>query len=107
MSRQLCVTCCRSVVLLGVLGCNRRTDPSAAPRVTIVGRWEGTDEGPENGKTVWEFTKDGTVKASTGREVGSTATFRFLNDNTLEIAWEDMEVVTYNVGRTGMPCRLH
>jgi hypothetical protein len=91
------VTCCISAVLLGILGCNRHTDRSAAPRVVIVGRWESTDDDPENGTTVWEFTKDGTVKASSGREVGSTATFRFLDDETLEIAWEDMETVTYKV----------
>ncbi len=98
MSRLLCVIFCFSIALPGVVGCNRHTESPAKPGVLIVGRWETMDD-PKNGKTVWEFTKDGKVTGSSGPEAASTGTFRFVGDDTMEIAWEgeDMEKATYKV----------
>jgi hypothetical protein len=65
-----------------------------------VGRWETTEADSVN-RPIWEFTEDGRVKGFSGPEVG-LGTYIFLNGDTLEIAWDDMEMekVTFKISIT-------
>ena len=63
-------------------------------------------------RTTWEFTTDGEVKAYSGSEgsgsEGIVGKFKFLNGDTMEIAWDDgLEKVTFtmNITKDELECR--
>lgn len=103
-------------VVVLTLACNRAPDPAkigpgggteqqlaAASQPVgreIIGKWVTTQTDPAK-RTIWEFTNDGKVKGSSGPEF-SLGTFKFLDSNTMEIAWEgdDMEKVTFKIKLT-------
>jgi len=90
--------CCFSLVPLAVVGCNGPKDSSPDQNAKIVGRWETTETDPAK-RTIWEFTKDGKVKASSVGTEGQLGTFKVLNSDTMEIAWDD-EKVTFKISVT-------
>jgi len=81
--RRLVCTFCALVLLLSVVGCGTNN------KEAIVGKWTTTEE---KDKYSYEFTKDGKVIWSDGKN-SAEGKYTWVDDKTIEIEYELPEVV--------------